>query len=338
MAVSLAPRIDAAHAVLGALAAGAPRTAAGLAQQLDIARAQVEAAIGHLQAQGIDIAAAGAGAYRLAEPIELLDAARIGALLKERGAAALDELEVLLEVDSTNSYLLARPAPAAQCAHAVLAELQVAGRGRRGRPWIAPFGASLALSVGWRFPEAARAGSALSLAAGVAVCRALARVGASGTSLKWPNDVWLGRRKMGGILVELRTDAGAAHAVIGVGLNLFLSGESRRAIELRGTRPAALAEACPAGFSRNGVAAALLEELLSMLEAFERLGFAPFRDRWRSLDALEGRAARVLIGEDLVEGIARGVDEDGALLLESGGRLQKFISGDASLRPAPGDA
>jgi BirA family biotin operon repressor/biotin-[acetyl-CoA-carboxylase] ligase len=155
-------------------------------------------------------------------------------------------------------------------------------------------------------------------------------MGARDILLKWPNDIWFHDGKIGGVLIEAKSDGAAAHVVVGVGLNLVLSEESRR--EIGSSRPAALAEACPAPFSRNALAAALLEELLSMLHEFERRGFPAFREQWRSRDALEGRAARVLLGDAAVEGNARGVDEDGALLLETNGRLQRFISGEASLR------
>jgi BirA family biotin operon repressor/biotin-[acetyl-CoA-carboxylase] ligase len=136
---------------------------------------------------------------------------------------------------------------------------------------------------------------------------------------------------MGGVLVEL-TSGATAHVVVGIGLNVSLSADSRREIEADGTRVAAVTEAAATTVSRNALAAVLVEEVLSMLQSFERRGFAAFRDEWQSLDALAGRPARVLRGDDAIEGVARGVDGDGALLLDSGGRLQKFVSGEVSLR------
>jgi BirA family transcriptional regulator, biotin operon repressor / biotin---[acetyl-CoA-carboxylase] ligase len=260
----------------------------------------------------------------------------IQAALRDETAARVHRLEVLFEVDSTNTRLLGHPGPPSAFADVALAELQRAGRGRRGRRWISPFGASLALSVGWTFPDTTHVSSTLSLAVGVAVARTLARLGARGICLKWPNDVWFEDRKLGGVLVESKVCGSAAHVVVGVGLNLFLSDESRHRIGSGGL--AGLAEACPSPVSRNALAAALLEELLSMLPLFERRGFEAFRDEWRSLDALLGRPARVLLAGAAVEGIARGVGEDGGLLLEHGGNVEKFISGEASLRLIPGDA
>jgi hypothetical protein len=117
-------------------------------------------------------------------------------------------LEIVFEVDSTNSRLLAASPPPYGAAHVCICELQSAGRGRRGRRWIAPFGASVAMSLAWAFRDAARDLPALSLAVGVAVARALARVGAQGVRLKWPNDLWFEDRKIGGVLIDLRAEAG----------------------------------------------------------------------------------------------------------------------------------
>jgi BirA family biotin operon repressor/biotin-[acetyl-CoA-carboxylase] ligase len=178
----------------------------------------------------------------------------------------------------------------------------------------------------------------LSLGVGVAVARALLQVGAGGIALKWPNDIWFQDRKVGGVLVEIRAEAGGpAHVVIGVGLNVLLPAAARRAIEASGARVAAVADACGAPPSRNQVAGRLLDELLSMLVAFEASGFPAFRDEWAALDALRGRAVEVRLGDKITAGTARGADLDGALLLEVAGRLQRFVSGEASLRLIEGD-
>jgi len=183
------------------------------------------------RALGIDVAAGPQG-FRLQEGhhLELLDAAAIRAALRDEATGRLHRLEVLFEVDSTNTRLLERPGPPSGFADAALAEVQNAGRGRQGRRWISPFGASLALSLGWTFSDAERVDSTLSLAVGVAVCRALGGLGARGMRLKWPNDVWFEDRKLGGVLVETRMGGGTAQAVVGIGLNLHLSAESRRQI------------------------------------------------------------------------------------------------------------
>src|SRR6202022_1956874 len=246
--------------------------------------------------------------------------------------------DLKFEVDSTNTRLLAALPPPVGAAGGVFRELQHSRRGRRGRRWIAPFGAGVALSVAWTFSDGAGALAALSLGVGVAVSRALVRAGAQGITLKWPNDIWLRDRKLGGVLIELRAEAsGPAHVVIGVGVNVDLPAAARREIEADGVRVAAVADACAVAPSRNLVAGAILDELLSMLRQFEREGFAAFRDAWTALDALSGRPVRVLLGDTVISGTARGVDQEGALLLDTGDRLQRFVSGEASLRVIEGD-
>jgi BirA family transcriptional regulator, biotin operon repressor / biotin---[acetyl-CoA-carboxylase] ligase len=337
MAVSIASRLD--HPLLLVLLAdGQLRSGEWLAKELKVSRAAVWKAVERLRALGVEVQALPRRGYRLSNPVELLDARRIGAELGPERMAQLRTLDLMFDVDSTNSRLLGNAPPPLGQADACLSELQHAGRGRRGRRWIAPFGASVALSVAWTFSDGAGALAALSLGVGVAVARALERAGAQGVTLKWPNDIWLRDRKLGGVLIELRAEAsGPAHVVIGVGVNVDLPAAVRREIEAGGVRVAAVADACAAVPSRNLVAGAILDELLSMLGQFEREGFAAFRDAWTALDALSGRPARVLLGHTVISGTSRGVDQEGALLLDTGDRVQRFVSGEASLRVIEGD-
>jgi BirA family biotin operon repressor/biotin-[acetyl-CoA-carboxylase] ligase len=337
MAVSLPTRLD-ARALLTLLADGGIRSAAHLAGELHSSRGEITELVRKLRGAGVDIGAVGGRGYRLAAPVELLDPAKIRSALREEMRSRIHRLDVLFDVDSTNTHLLQLTPPPLRSANVCSSELQHAGRGRRGRRWICPFGAGLALSLGWSFAGAATVDPTLSLAVGVAVSRSLERLGAKNIRLKWPNDIWLGDRKIGGVLVELRTEAGGpAHVVIGVGLNVSLSAGERRAIESAGVHAAAISDACPERVSRNVLAAALLQELLGMLDEFERSGFAAFRQEWAMLDALAGRQARVIAGDGAVEGTARGVDRDGALLLEVRGQLQRHVSGEVSLRLNEGD-
>ncbi len=336
MAVSTA-RLD-PPALLVLLADGGLRSGEWLAQQLGMSRAAVCKTAQRLRARGIEVQAVPRRGYRLVEPVELLDPARIRAALTAAGNARLRRLELPFEVDSTNTRLLEAGPPPPGVADVMMSELQRAGRGRRGKSWLAPFGGSIALSLGWVFGEASCASPNLSLAVGVAVVRALQRVGTSGFALKWPNDLWYQDRKVGGVLLEMRGEAGGpAHVVIGIGINVALPPAVRRDIEAVGVRIAAVADACASPPSRNLLAGAIIDELLSMLTQFERFGFAPFRDAWRQLDALAGRPAQVLLGDGLVAGIARGIDAQGALLLEHEGRLQEFVSGEISLRLLEGE-
>jgi BirA family transcriptional regulator, biotin operon repressor / biotin---[acetyl-CoA-carboxylase] ligase len=333
MAVSLASGIE--HPpLLVLLADGEVHSGEWLATELKQTRAAVWKGVERLRAIGIEVQALARRGYRLAKPVELLDARRISSQLAPQRKPHLHSLELLFEVGSTNTRLLGSAPPPASTADVCLAELQHAGRGRLGRRWIAPFGGGIAMSLGWTCSDVVRTLPALSLGVGVAVARALTRAGAQGISLKWPNDIWFKDRKLGGVLIEMRAEAGGpAHVVIGVGVNVWLPEDARREIQASGVAAASVTDACKQQPpSRNFVAGAILDELLSMLLQYERFGFAAFRDAWTALDGLNGRPVTVAVGQTAILGVARGVDSDGALLLETGDSLQRFVSGEASLR------
>jgi BirA family biotin operon repressor/biotin-[acetyl-CoA-carboxylase] ligase len=332
MAVS-SPRGVTQRELLALLADGRLHSGERLAAALGVSRAAVWKGIDRLREQGVDVESLSRRGYALTRSVELLDVRRLRLELGASQAAALRELELNFEVDSTNNRLLTAPPPPPGRADAVLSELQSAGRGRRGRRWIAPFGDGIALSLAWCFTEAPRELPALSLATGVAIARALARTGARGIRLKWPNDIWFEDRKLGGVLIELRAEAGGvAHVVIGIGINVSLGDAARSAIEATGVRVASVAEACAEPPSRNRVAGAIMDEMLCMLAPFERAGFAPLHAEWSRLDALRDRPARVVLAGGGASGMARGVDADGALLVEVAGVPRRYVSGEVSLR------
>jgi BirA family biotin operon repressor/biotin-[acetyl-CoA-carboxylase] ligase len=334
MAVSIASDLALAPPpLLTLLADGEVHSGESLAAQLRQTRAAVWKGVERLRSIGIEVQALARRGYRLARPVELLDISRIRGELADDRKPHLHGLELLFEVGSTNTRLLGIAPPPPSTADVCLAELQHAGRGRLGRRWIAPFGGGIAMSLGWTCSDVVRTLPALSLGVGVAVSRGLARAGAVRIALKWPNDIWFEDRKLGGVLIELRAEAGGpAHVVIGVGINVSLPPEARSEIEASGVAVAAATDACKEPVSRNMLAGAILDELLSMLLQYERFGFAAFRDAWTALDGLNGRPAQVMVGQSVVSGIARGVDADGALLLETEDRMQRFVSGEASLR------
>jgi BirA family transcriptional regulator, biotin operon repressor / biotin---[acetyl-CoA-carboxylase] ligase len=320
--------------LLRLLADGERRSGEALAAALGISRAAVWKRLRQLDAWGIELEARPGSGYRLSAPVELLDAARIRASLPLAASERLRHLEVHEELASTSDRLLQETGLPAGQFDACLAEFQAAGRGRRGRRWRAPFGSGLCLSVSWQFREAPATLGALSLAAGVAVLRALRRLGFPRLALKWPNDVVHLDGKLGGILVDLRGEAaGPAYVVVGVGINLRLPGTLRAALRAEGVEAIDLASlgALP---SRNEAAAALIGELALALEEFAERGLRAFADEWREADALDGRPVRALLGGDALEGIARGVDDDGALLLEIGDTRRRILSGEVTVRPA----
>lgn len=294
------------------------------------ALAPVMAAIGAL---GVTVERSSTQAYRVPGGLELLWPEAILEDVDDDARRALGELRVLRQVDSTNAELLRELAPPPGRARACLADCQSAGRGRRGRRWVSPFGCNLYLSLDWRFAAAPPQIEGLSLAVAVVVADALAAFGASGVRLKWPNDVLKDGAKLGGILLESTPlpDAGT-RVVIGIGINVAMPAAQAEAVDQRWTN---LAAACGgAAPGRNALAAALLNRLLPLLRDFPATGFAPWRARWIERDAFAGERVRVGSGDRLQTGIARGVDERGALLLETAQGLQALHGGELSLRSA----
>jgi BirA family biotin operon repressor/biotin-[acetyl-CoA-carboxylase] ligase len=256
-------------------------------------------------------------------------------LLRERLGlqARRFDVDALAECDSTNSELMRRADNGAPSGSVVVADRQSAGRGRRGRSWLSEPARSLTFSVLWRFASRPDRLAGLSLAAGVALARALENLGGSGIALKWPNDLILqtagGHAKLAGILVELSTDRRGTVAVIGIGLNLEApSGDLPQAA-------AGLAEAMVRVPERHVVLAETLGELVATLDAFAVDGFAGQKSAWLARHAWQDRPVRVFgDGGAQRDGVCRGADDDGALLLEHDGKLERIHAGDVSLRSA----
>jgi BirA family biotin operon repressor/biotin-[acetyl-CoA-carboxylase] ligase len=319
--------------LLRLLADGGLHSGEELAAQLAVSRAAVWKQLQQLDEWGVGLDAQPGQGYRLAAPLDLLDADAIRGALPQWSAGRLRHLEVHEELDSTSDRLLAVHDLPPGRFDACLAEFQRAGRGRRGRRWLAPFASGLCLSVNWSFRDAPAALGALSLASGVAALRALRRLGCQGLALKWPNDIVCGAKKLGGILIDLRGEAaGPAYVVVGVGINVRLPPAIKEALAGEGLAATDLAEIGPVP-GRSFAVSALINELALALEEFGARGMSAFADEWHGADALANRAVRVLQGEQTLEGLARGVDADGALLLDAGDGRRRILSGEVSVRP-----
>ncbi len=233
---------------------------------------------------------------------------------------------------STNAEAMQRAEQGGAAGLVCTAEQQTAGRGRRGRQWVSPFASNLYLSLVWEFNQGAAALEGMSLAVGVAVARALATCGIPPVQLKWPNDVLFEGSKLGGILLEMTGDAaGACQVVVGVGLNVSMPQASAAAIDQAWTDIETIAGGEHPG--RNALLAAILNELLPLVAGFERQGFAHWRQDWQALDAYCGASVVLNTGGAQVAGVARGVDERGALQLETTTGVQSVYGGEISMRP-----
>jgi BirA family biotin operon repressor/biotin-[acetyl-CoA-carboxylase] ligase len=319
--------------VFAELADGRFHSGEALARRLAVSRSAVWKAVASLRARGSALHAVRNRGYRLAHESEPLDPARIRERLAREVRERVARIDVAWSIASTNTALLERAHPAPGTTEVLLAEYQSAGRGRRGRVWLAPPGGAICLSMSWTFREVPQDLGALGLVIGVCALRALRQHEVSGVGLKWPNDLLIGERKLGGVLIDLRAEsAGPACVVIGIGLNLALGAALLRQIVASGTAATDLASVAQPLPARNALAAALISDCAGGLVQFERQGLKPFIEEWRSADALRGRAVDVSAAEGIARGIARGIDLHGALMVETPRGLRRFISGDVTVR------
>jgi BirA family biotin operon repressor/biotin-[acetyl-CoA-carboxylase] ligase len=303
-----------------------------LGAELGLTRAGVWKQLRKFDSLGLDLQAIRGRGYRLARPLELLDSSRIESQVSRATRKRISRLDVRPEVDSTSSVLRRQLTAEAQSGHVCIAETQSAGRGRRGRGWFSPFGANLYLSMLWRFECGPAALGGLSLAAGVAVLKTVQRAGVDQAGLKWPNDIYSQDAKLAGVLVELFGEAaGPCQAIIGVGINVAMPDRARHLIDQPWIDVQRLVSA---KVSRNHLASGLLDELVATLSRYEAEGLGPFVDSWQAHDLLAGRLVEVRFPHKIVRGNAEGIDLQGALLVKVQGELQRFTSGDVSVRPA----
>jgi BirA family biotin operon repressor/biotin-[acetyl-CoA-carboxylase] ligase len=311
--------------VLQVLADGKFHSGEALAQRFKVTRATIWNAVQHAENLGIEIFSVRGRGYKLPQSINLLVKNEVLKAIGEQ--RAWFALEVLDEVNSTNTYLMQNK----HAAHAtcVAAHVQTNGKGRRGRTWVSRLGASLTFSLLWRFQCGAAALSGLSLCVGVALIRALRDFDVNAAQLKWPNDVLVDGKKLAGILIELQGDLeGPSAAVIGIGINLnlpqnMLENIDQPAIDLASVK----------GIDQSALLGSVLKHLADVLSGFETSGFVALRNEWLSYHAYENKPVRMLLpnGTD-VQGMVKGVAEDGILLVETALGLQRFSAGEISLR------
>jgi BirA family biotin operon repressor/biotin-[acetyl-CoA-carboxylase] ligase len=316
------------------LADGEFHSGEALGAVLGVSRMAVWKHLRALRELGVAFESVRGKGYRLATSCELLTRDKILACVGPGAMSRLAALEILLETGSTNTRLRDQALNGAPSGTVCMAELQSAGRGRHGRSWVSPFASNLYLSVLWRTPLGAAALGGLSLAAGIGVLRALHAAGVSKVGLKWPNDLLADGAKLAGVLIDVIGESSGPWAVIvGVGINVRMPQAAGAGIDQPWTDLERLQDApLP---SRNQLAGSLIEHLFAVLETFEQHGLQPFQAEWARYDVIAGRAIDLKMPHDQVQGIARGIDAGGALLLETRpGELQPFASGEVSVRIA----
>ncbi|QPK64436.1 bifunctional biotin--[acetyl-CoA-carboxylase] ligase/biotin operon repressor BirA [Methylomonas sp. LL1] len=321
--------------LLGLLADGQFHSGTELARVLAVSRTAVWKHLQAMSAWGVEVVGVSGKGYKLQHPLQLLDQNQIETGLRQQTRSLMQRMEIHTCLPSTNGYLLQISQQNQASGWVCLAEYQTAGKGRRGRQWISPFGHNIYLSLLWRYQNGPGAIAGLSLAIGVAVVRALRGAGVEDVGLKWPNDIYWRGRKLAGILIEVSGESsGPCHAVIGLGLNVYLPSGQAAGIEQAWVD---LQQILGDGAisQRNSLVALLLNEMLPVIADFDNQDLPDHVNQWREFDCMRGGAVSLFIGQQRIDGIVRGVDDQGLLLLEDGdGRLRAFASGEVSFRAA----
>ncbi|QEY24273.1 bifunctional biotin--[acetyl-CoA-carboxylase] ligase/type III pantothenate kinase [Neisseria animalis] len=267
------------------------------------------------------------GQWRLVRPLALFDREVLEKSAKAHGF----QTALLHECVSSNDEILSLARESVQKAHKHLCvpHFQSKGRGRQGRTWQHRLGECLMFSFGWAFDKPQQELGALSLVAALACHRALAALGLN-TQIKWPNDLVVGRDKLGGILIETVRNSGQTVAVVGIGINFVLPKEVENAASVQ----ALFQTASQRGASADKLLATLLGELDSAFRRFEEQGFTPMLADYQAANRDHGRAVRLLEdGKTAYEGEVAGVNGQGALLLDTADGRKTIVCGEISLRP-----
>lgn len=297
---------------------------------LGVSRAAVWKQLQLVDALGVSIERKRGRGYRLSHHLSLLDVEKILSFVDGRTKEGVSELVVETELASTNKYLMDR-CTNREAIHGVVvtAERQTAGRGRRGREWHSPFAANVYLSIGWSFHQGVAAIEGLSLAVGVAICEALAFFGLNNAELKWPNDVLVDGKKLGGVLIELAGDpAGECHVIVGVGLNVVMPSVGVNTIN----QPWVDMHKCGIDVDRNRLIGQLLTQLVILLSGYEKDRFFLYREPWERLNAYKNQQVSLVTPVKSITGLMLGVTSSGGLRLGVNGEERVFLGGEVSLR------
>ncbi|WP_430875268.1 bifunctional biotin--[acetyl-CoA-carboxylase] ligase/biotin operon repressor BirA [Gilliamella sp. G0441] len=290
-----------------------------LASDFGITRAGINKYIKVLREWGIELSSIQGKGYSLKIPMDLFNKSKI-----DQYYQADSRVEILPIIDSTNQYMLDK-IPDLKSGDCCIAEFQSKARGRRGRQWFSPFGTNLYFSMYWRLEQGIAAAMGLSLVVGIVVTQTLRELSGQDIKVKWPNDLYLNDQKLAGILVELAGKTGdCAHVVIGIGVNLNMTNPDTNIVNQKWANLG--------NINRNLLVAKIAKTLRENLEKFEKNGLAFFIDDWNHLDNFIHRPVKLLIGDEVIRGIAKGINDQGALLLEQDGKIEAYIGGEISLR------
>ncbi|GIU37046.1 bifunctional biotin--[acetyl-CoA-carboxylase] ligase/biotin operon repressor BirA [Shewanella schlegeliana] len=307
--------------ILSELATGEFVSGEVLASTLGVSRTAVSNHIAALEEYGIDIYSVKGKGYKLNGSLSLVNEGVLKSQISNRSF-------YFDEIPSTNAFIL-KHAEELVSGDICVAEYQSAGRGRRGRVWVSPYGCHLYFSMYWQFPQGMAQAMGLSLVVACSIVSVLQQLGIEGVGVKWPNDIYLDSRKLAGVLIEMngQTDS-ECNLVIGIGLNMAM-GEQHGALIDQPWSDLTGQQSVP---DKTELLILLQKQLQQDLALFQQSGLKPFQQRWNKADLFQDQPVKLIMGGDEIHGIYRGVDEKGAVMLDCDSGVQSYIGGEISLR------
>ena len=301
-----------------------------IGKKLDISRAAVWKKIRKIRTLGLSLESKKGQGYRIIGGLDLLKKEDIYDNLSSVVKPLVSNLEVLSTTTSTNTLARKNAEKFDSSGRIILSEAQTDGRGRRGKSWVSPYGCNLYLSIVWGFSGGIQEIEGLSLAVACSVLKGLKKCGADNIELKWPNDLIHKKKKIGGILLEIVGDpSGYCQVIIGVGINVNMPKIYSGYIDREWANTKKLLNP---GVSRNKLASMIIEQLLLLLFDYKKSKSLSYRDQWLMYDNSIGKKVELIMMNNTVEGIVRGIDLSGGLILEVDGIEKIFSGGEISLR------
>lgn len=298
--------------ILRILADGKFHSGEKLAKHFNLSRVAIHQQIQKFSLWGLTVFAVRGKGYSLSHPLFLYQYDAESSSLHQSSSAD-HPINLFPIIDSTNEYLL-QNIPNLKQGEVCIAEYQYAARGRRGRRYFAPFGTNLYFSLHWQI-NAKKSTHGLSLVVGIVVAELLASLGVENIKLKWPNDIYLDNKKLGGILIESKVKQAEMHLVIGIGLNLYMREADAQIV----TQDWISLHQKEYFLDKNSLVIALQKRLIEAIQEFEKTGFNGFIERWQLFDLLKEQSIQLSYEENqqqvIKTGLYEGVDQDGALLI-----------------------
>jgi len=314
------------------LADGRFHSGQALANALDVSRTAVWQLLQHIQKWQVPVYAVQGKGYQIPGGLELLDPSAL-----EKSLLAKDmpfqALKLFSSIDSTARFMEDWWRNEPGFTRICIAEHQSAGRGRQGRRWVSPFASNFYFSIGIQMPMGLNMLGGLSLATGIGLARLLTPLIRQPIKVKWPNDLLVGGRKLAGILVQASGDSTDKSFInLGIGVNWQMPETAAADIDQPWCH---LKPLLNQPMSRQQMLLHIVKASGQVLRDYARNGFAPFAQHWPSLSAFIHQPVRIQSPQKTITGVEVGIDEQGALRVQTASTVEKIYSGELSLR---GDA